>query len=345
MTDPKPKRRSFYPMPSWLVLGLLAATGVLFLSERFRWFAFNQHKGWTVLIAVASVGVTLGLMVLWLVIALIFRLPFQFSIRSLLVLVVAVALPCSWLAAEMKKASEQQVAVDEIRRLGGRIEYGRDETAVALIRLLGDDFFNNAVSASLSNDDQMEYLRALQHLTWLHFRGDAVTDSGLQHLQGRPQLGFLYLTNTQVTDNGLQLLQRLPQLYALGLSRTRITDNGLQFLEAQSSLHTLDLSSTRITDSGLRHLRGLSRLTFLNLGETAITDNGLQNLVQLNHLSELHLYETKATNEGVDRLRQALPKCAISFFKAVGHPIRKVGSRTRHQPILSASAGEQPDKG
>ena len=34
---------------------------------------------------------------------LIFRWRFQFSIRSLLVLTVAVAVPCSWLAVEVKE--------------------------------------------------------------------------------------------------------------------------------------------------------------------------------------------------------------------------------------------------
>ena len=58
-------------------------TGVLFLSERFQWFGFNSHKGWTVLIAVAGVGVVLAFMLLWWLAALVFRWQFQFSIRSL----------------------------------------------------------------------------------------------------------------------------------------------------------------------------------------------------------------------------------------------------------------------
>ncbi len=58
----KARRRWFLPTPGRLLLVLLAAEGVLWLSERFRWFAFNQHKGYTVLIAVASVGGFLLLM-------------------------------------------------------------------------------------------------------------------------------------------------------------------------------------------------------------------------------------------------------------------------------------------
>ena len=56
--------------PDRVVIGMLAAEGFLLLSERFRWFAFNQHKGWTVLVALATVGLTLLLMLLWFAAAL-----------------------------------------------------------------------------------------------------------------------------------------------------------------------------------------------------------------------------------------------------------------------------------
>ena len=48
------KRRWYCPTPGWLVLGSMAVTGLLFASEKWRWFGFNEHKGWTVLIAVAA---------------------------------------------------------------------------------------------------------------------------------------------------------------------------------------------------------------------------------------------------------------------------------------------------
>jgi hypothetical protein len=90
---PKPKLRWFYPTPGRLLVVLLAVEGILLLSE--RWFP----KGCAVLIAIAAIGVFLVLMLLWFVVSLIFYWRFQFSIRSLLLLTVAVAIPCSWLAA------------------------------------------------------------------------------------------------------------------------------------------------------------------------------------------------------------------------------------------------------
>ena len=88
---------------------------MLFLAERFRWFAFNEHKGYTVLIAVANISAALAALLLWFAPALVFRCRFQFGIRMLLVLVVAVALPCSWLAVEMKEASIQKDVSERIR--------------------------------------------------------------------------------------------------------------------------------------------------------------------------------------------------------------------------------------
>ena len=40
-----PKLRWYQPSPGRLLVVLLAAEGVLLLSERFRWFTVNEHKG------------------------------------------------------------------------------------------------------------------------------------------------------------------------------------------------------------------------------------------------------------------------------------------------------------
>jgi hypothetical protein len=112
-----------HPTPNHVVIGLLAVEGLLLLSARFRWFAFNEHKGWTVLVALAAVGLTLLLLSLWFVAAVLFRRPFQYSLRSLLLLAVVVAIPFSWLATEMQRAREQRDTVAAIHAVGGVIEY------------------------------------------------------------------------------------------------------------------------------------------------------------------------------------------------------------------------------
>ena len=167
MTYPTPTRRSFYPTPAWLIFGLLVVEGLLWLSERYRWFWFNEKKGWTVLIAVAVVGVAMLVMLLWFIVALVFRWRFQFSIRSLLVLTVAVAIPCSWLAVEMKAAREQREAVEAIQEVNGYVAYDWQFVSDEILRtsncriaqppgpvwlrnLLGDDFFGSVSDVILN---------------------------------------------------------------------------------------------------------------------------------------------------------------------------------------------------
>ncbi len=65
MSPPQPKRRWYHLTPARFSIGLLAAQLLLLLSEQFQWFAFNEKKGWTVLIAVGVVGLAVAVMLLW----------------------------------------------------------------------------------------------------------------------------------------------------------------------------------------------------------------------------------------------------------------------------------------
>jgi len=356
MTEaPASKPRLFHPTPGRFLLGLLVAVeGFLLLSEHFQWFPFNDHRGWTVLFALASVAVYLLLMLLgliasllvrwrfhfsiwslvvlvvfvailcsWLVVeaktakqqleaaaaivglvlilawffaSLLFRWPFQLGIWSVVVLMVTVAIPCSWLAVEMKRAREQREVVEEIAKLGGKVgyDYEHDSPPIAaepigpwLRKLFGDDFFINAAKAELDDDAQMERLKGLPKLQQLRLAGPQITDAGLQHLEG------------------------LTRLYTLALDGCQITDAGLEHLEGLTRLYKLDLRCPQITDDGLQHLEGLTQLQFLSLGYARVTDNGLQHLEGLTQLQYLRVTGTRITNQGVKKLWQALPNCRI----------------------------------
>ena len=106
--------------------GLLALEGLLLLAERFGWFTFDRHKGYAPLVAIAAVGATMVLMLLWFLVALVFRRRFQFSLRSLLLLPLAVAIPCSWLSVEMKAARQQHAVAEEIKKVRGLVRYDFD---------------------------------------------------------------------------------------------------------------------------------------------------------------------------------------------------------------------------
>ena len=72
-----------YSAPDRCVLGLLALESCLLLSEWFQSFAFNRHKGYAIVLAMAGVGAALLLMFpLVPRRGLVFRRRLQFSIRT-----------------------------------------------------------------------------------------------------------------------------------------------------------------------------------------------------------------------------------------------------------------------
>jgi hypothetical protein len=122
---------------------------------------------------------------------------FQYSLRSLLLFMLVASLGMSWVAVRMKRTRQQDEAVEEIKKLGGFVQYdyeayhpGAEPSGPAWLRsLLGENFFATAVDVVLFSS--------------------RVNDTGLEHLEGLTKLQTLNLIGTQVTDAGLEQLARL----------------------------------------------------------------------------------------------------------------------------------------
>ncbi len=201
MSSLKFPRRWFHLTPGRAIFVLPAVVGLLWLSERFHWFAFNERKGWTVLIALASVAAALLLMLVWLAVAVVFRRRFQFSIGSLLLLTVFVALPCSWLATEMQAAKRQREAVAAIKGLKGSVGYDW-EGGVSRVEppqprwlrhLLGDDFFATVNFVSFEGPDEAAEAK--------------ITDAVMERLEALPQVETLLLDGTGSRTPGWNTLR------------------------------------------------------------------------------------------------------------------------------------------
>ncbi len=249
MTDPIPRRR-LIPMPAWLIFGLLVVEGLLWLSERFSWFPFNHHKGWTVLIAVAVVGLAFLVMLLWFIVALVRRWRFQFSIRSLLVLTVAVAMPFSWLAVEVRETKRQvereRETATEIQKVGGSAIWSQPSGPTWLRNLLGEKVVGVELGTN-PTEVAVETLKRLNHLEALVLKGDEVTDAGLKNLRGLNQLKILDLEFTgQISDAGLETLKGLKQLQGVFLLETNVTDQGIRNL--QEALPNCKIENHRLPD-------------------------------------------------------------------------------------------------
>ncbi|MEN6451859.1 MAG: hypothetical protein ABFC96_15320 [Thermoguttaceae bacterium] len=229
--------------PDRIVIALLAVEAFLLLSQWFRWFTFNQNKGWAVLIAVAAVALTLLSLSLWFVGALIFRWRFQYSLRSLLLLTAAAAIACSWLTTAIEQARRQREAIAAILKARAGVFYDLSEARIVtpspppLETLLGTDFFRDV--AGVQN----------------HKHSTRFADADLERVAELKSLLSLRLRCSRVTDDGLKYVARLPQLTELSLSDTSITDAGLEHLTGLSRLKYLTLSRTNVTDAGAKRLQ------------------------------------------------------------------------------------------
>ena len=134
---------------------------------------------------------------------------YQYSLRSLMLVVLFASLGMSWYAVRMQRARQQKEAIEEIRKFGGyavydyRVEqfgtplpHASPPEPAWLRDLLGEDFFSTAVYVSFSPSSN---------------------DAGLAHLNGFTKLQTLDLTLTQVTDAGLEHLKGLTRLETLNL--------------------------------------------------------------------------------------------------------------------------------
>jgi hypothetical protein len=222
---------------------------------------------------------------------------FQFSLRTLLVLMLFTGTTFGPLAARMHRKRAERAAVKEVIARGGSVGYER-----AWVRLprtwtkyLGDDF-------------AME-VTELRFATSSH-----VQNEQLVCIKKLPLLRSLFLEVVGIDDRGVAHLENLARLKVLRLSGRTVTDSALAHIKPLQTLRHLDLSTSGITDAGLVDVAALTDLVSLNLGGTAVTDEGLRHLAKLEQLRSLGLVLTDVTDQGVDELQKALPACMITVF-------------------------------
>jgi Leucine-rich repeat (LRR) protein len=262
---------------------------------------------------------------------------FQFSLRTLLALVVVAAIGLGFLAVPMHRARAQREAVEALLQAGADVEYDYQRQTDAagswvycaeppgpewLRKILGNDFFADVVDVSFFHDERvsdhdLRHLCALSNLRELSIIEGKVTDAGLAHVTGLPNLREVRLSNLPITDESLVHLGRLTWLEKLELEGARITDAGLVHLHNLPNLRILELEGAAITDAGLEHLARLAKLQWLDVALTNITDEGLSPLKRLKNLKHLYIGATLITADGEKELQAALPGCHIVWWPRV----------------------------
>jgi len=157
---------------------------------------------------------------------------YQFSLKTLLVVMFVSCIVFAWIGWRMQRARENrarvaafqkefQNALTEIRKLGGRadrITYDMRQTQTWLEKQFDDpgdadphvvlSVYHVDLSESRVTDAGLEYLKWLTELSQLELQGTSITDAGLEHLNGLTSLHSLDLSGTKVTDEGVKKLQQ-----------------------------------------------------------------------------------------------------------------------------------------
>ena len=187
MVASPPECRLFRATGDHVVVALVAVEFLLLLSERFQWLALNQHKGCAVLIASALAVVVVLLGLNWLIASMILHWRFQFSIRTLLLLMLAVAIPFAWLSAEMKRANEQRLIAETFDNANIDWNYAYDPGGESLLQrrvrmLFGIDFVAGIDRASPTDNARLKTVApTLISASWNLTQAGLPTSAGIPH--------------------------------------------------------------------------------------------------------------------------------------------------------------------
>ena len=240
----------------------------------------------------------------------------QFSLRFVLL---ATTLICFWLGWIAKRANDQRIAVEAIRKAGGRIEFAHqlDETGSTvsppptvpgpawLRNWIGDEYFQRVVAVKFDegSDPRAAFmeLRRLPDLKVLHVNVSFENPADSYFLGWSDRDQEIKFSVPPIVDDDLAALANMRRLNRLSL-QGRLTDDGLQHLSRITSLEYLTILLTPITDRGLVHLSNLKNLKQLDLRQTRVGDNGLVHLQPLTSLEILSLERTHVTDAGLEHL-------------------------------------------
>jgi Leucine-rich repeat (LRR) protein len=149
-----------------------------------------------------------------------------------------------------------------------------DRKAAEWVLAKGGGVQVNVVDALLKNVAELP--KEMFALMSVNLDGAPIVDTELDQLRSLRSLGWLHLGNTAITDAGIAKLGSLTNLHSLNLGRLKISDAGLATLKPFAKLEVLVLIDTPVTDDGLAHLKGLQNLRQLSVMGTKLSQKALQ---------------------------------------------------------------------
>jgi hypothetical protein len=206
---------------------------------------------------------------------------FQFSLRTLLIVVAILSVPLGWVGWKKGQVQRERATITWVKKMGGEVHIGPNREK-GWWEESTDKWFGERVRSVILNNKQV---------------------SDLSPLAESKSLRFLRLDDTQVSD--LSPLAEMKSLETLYLENTQVSD--VSPLAELKNLKWLKLNNTQVSD--LSPLAELKNLSFLLLNNTQVSD--LSPLAESKKLRILYLANTQVSDEQVQELRQALPNCKI----------------------------------
>lgn len=214
---------------------------------------------------------------------------YQFSLRTLLILVAVFSVLMGLIGWKFQKIREWQILLAKLNRQPYvEWSYGNPDK----LYFLADPLAN----FSLTDEDIATVGKISTLSVFLIDYAPNVTDNGIKHLSGLKSLRILELSNTRITDEGLRYLKALPNLESLDLNGNIITDKGLSHLQALPKLIQLKLEGTNVTNAGLAIIEKMPNIRYLWVGplNPKLTDEALEKLRRIKPQCDV------LTNDGVD---------------------------------------------
>jgi hypothetical protein len=228
---------------------------------------------------------------------------YQFSLRSLLLLVTLFACFMSWFTVKMHQAKKQKEIVELLidKQNNFRYDYQIDSSGNVfddakpfapewLVNWLGIDFFANVVSIDQFGKgfrpgviEDLVYLPKLKELRF----STNIDDKDLEYIGKLKSLEFLDISSFEISSYGIDKLKNLPKLKRLNLWNAYMSDAEMEPLRKLTCIEHLDLGGDQLTDETLVNLESMKELQYLYIMFDHFNGTGLRYLKGLDHLQEL----------------------------------------------------------
>ncbi|MFO0884901.1 MAG: hypothetical protein U0894_12065 [Pirellulales bacterium] len=265
---------------------------------------------------------------------------FQFSLRTLLLMMLVFGCGLGWFMAKRRQAQQawkrieeaekldiDLIAVDDNRAMGGIHHEGtwlEEWLGIALPSPLG----SAVVKTSRNLTPELQELAKFPELTYLWLEVENLTDeqlapfagekrpttlqigwsplrgTGLAYLAGNDSLEDLRLLHCEyLTDEAIYSIPKLPSLTQLTIENCPLTGVSLGHLAtACPNLKTLVLADAPLNMEGLQEIGTLHSLKSLTINHIEIDNIGLSYLNDLVHLRELYCHPAEFSDVGLEHL-------------------------------------------